>query len=38
MFIPEWVLSFIVRRKTELANLRNEDFILMAVMGNACKK
>ena len=38
MFIPKWVLSFMAHRKLELADLRNEGFIIMEVMGNACKK
>ena len=38
MFIPKWVLSFIDRRKPKLADLRNEGFIIMEMMGNACRK
>ena len=38
MFMPKWILSFISHRKPELADLRNEGFIIIEVMGNACRK
>ena len=38
MFIPKWVLSLIARHKTNPTDLRNEGFIIMEMMGNACRK
>ena len=38
MFIPKWVLCFIARRKPKPIDLRNEGFIIMEVIGNACRK